>query len=396
MFKNKLPKAVLFLGLTSLFNDVASEILSPIMPIFLTEVLGASKVFVGFYAGLAESVASFTKILSGYYSDRTGNRHKYVFIGYFISNITRPLTAFIFLPWHAIILKFLDRFGKGVRNAPRDAWLGSLATPKNRGEVFGFHKMLDNLGGAIGPLIATALLILFPNNYKLLFFITAIPGMMSLYFVFLASKHKEEEHKITFNTKSKSILPEWKMIVKMPKTFLHYIAILCMFTFANSSDAFIVLKLKESGIDIKWIPLLWGANTFIKAIASPKGGWISDHYGRKFPILIGWTIFSFSYLAFGLTSLPSLMILFFMLYGLFDGLTEGAEKALIADLIPKEKLGTAFGIYHLVIGIGALPSSLIAGMLWQNFGSKYTFFFGSALSLICVAAIHQLKTPKEI
>jgi len=373
------PKAVVHLSIASLLTDIAGDAIYPLLPLYLAQVFGANAMFIGALEGVAESVASITKYLSGYYSDRIGKREPFVIVGYSIAALSRPLMGIIATPWQAFIVRFTDRFGKGIRGAPRDAWLATLATAETRGKVFGFHRSMDHLGAMLGPLLASAFLWFYPGQYRTLFLLTIFPGLLTLWFVFAAARApKTHEQEVQVAPKVTSL----KNIGALPTSFKKYLFVLGVFTLGSSSDAFLLLKLKDSGFQDAWIPLFWAALHFVKASTSHWGGHVSDWLGRRQTITMGWVLYALIYLLFGLTHSPWAVGLLFLSYGLFFALTESPEKALVADLVPAIQLGTAYGLYNLVIGIGALPASLIFGYIWEHFSPLWAFSMGAAFSAL--------------
>jgi MFS family permease len=376
--KLKIPKPVLLLGFTSLLTDVAGEMIYPVLPIFLTQALGASVLFIGVLEGAADSLSSLTKVVSGYYSDRLKRRQPFVAAGYALTGLVRPLLGFCWTPWQVFMIRFLDRLGKGIRTAPRDAWISSLATPGTRGYLFGFHRAMDHAGAVIGPLIASLFLLFWPGNFRTLFLLTLIPGVLALLFVLAAkatngatsAAHPQEEARA-----------ETRSTTPLPSSLKLYFAILFLFTLGNSSDAFLLLKLKESGIHEAWLPALWAGLHVVKSGASPFGGKLSDKIGRTQAIAIGWLIYAGIYLGFGWIQHTWAIAALFMFYGIYYALTESPEKALIADLVPIESQGRAFGVFHAVLGFGALPASLLFGAIWEKAGSAIAFSFGAMLAL---------------
>ncbi|MBI2606056.1 MAG: MFS transporter [Deltaproteobacteria bacterium] len=398
MFR-KFPKAVVFLGLASFFNDVASDAIYPLLPLFLTQTVGASLVFVGLYEGIAESAASLTKVFVGYWSDRVGRRGPFVLAGYFLSNLVRPLTGLVTSPWQALAVRFTDRLGKGTRTAPRDAWLGTLAAQGERGRIFGFHRAMDNAGATLGPLIAMAFLYFFPGKLRMLFLLTMIPGFLSLYYVLRARGENTGEQRsrpASSETLADGAVPKFSDIFRMPAAFRRYLFILFLFTVANSSDAFLILKLRGAGVPMYWIPFLWTALHIVKVASATPGGVFSDRFGRKAAIILGWLIYAAAYTTIGLSSSLTVTVCAFILYGLFAGFTEGPERAMVADLVSDERQrGTAFGLYNLAIGIGALPASVIAGFLWERMGPSAPFLFGAEVAGASVLLLIFLRLERS-
>lgn len=379
-------KAVLFLSLASLFNDIASDSIYSIFPLYLSS-LGASVLFLGIFEGIAESVASLTKFGAGYASDHVRDQKKIVFAGYALSSVAKPVLALVTLPWHALICRFFDRVGKGIRSAPRDAWLAANANENNRGKIFGFHRTMDHIGAFAGPLLAALFLYFYPGEYRWLFALTIIPGLLVLLFVVLApkdKKHVPRDGGISFSgmwRESKNLNPHLKK----------YLAILLLFTLGNSSDAFLILKLKSTGLSDAMIPLLWALLHVVKLSFATIGGSFSDSAGRKPSILLGWGIFVLSYAGFAFLTHSYAVIAVFLFYGLFYSFTEAAEKAFIADISRREEWGSAYGAFNLILGIGALPASVLTGYLWQSFGPTTAFSTGAIFTGIAAILLLLLK-----
>lgn len=369
-FFKDIPKNVKALGFVSLLNDAASEMIYPLLPIFLTSVLGVGAGALGIIEGIAESTASLLKLVSGWISDKIRKRKFLVLIGYALAALGRPVIAITKTWWQVAVIRFIDRFGKGVRTSPRDALI-SISTPgKIKGKAFSLHRAMDHTGAIIGPLTALALL-KFGMSLKNLFMWALLPGVITILIVVFfvrEKKVKAQSEKIDF---SFSLLS---------KNFRIYLLILILFTLGNSSDAFLILKAKDAGISVALIPLLWIVLHFVKMIISVPGGIWSDRVGRRKVIITGWIVYALIYLGFGLSSATFHIWVLFALYGIYFGLTEGVEKAFVSDLMDEKFQGTAFGFYHLAVGISAFPSSVIFGFIWQKFGSLVAFSYGASLA----------------
>lgn len=390
-FKEKygVTKPVFLLGAASLFSDAASEMIYPLLPLFLTKHLGASAVFIGLVEGVADSTAAIAKYLFGWLSDRLRKRTPFVVGGYAIANLFRPLIGISGVPWHVLILRFADRVGKGMRTAPRDAWLASLSERQKRGTIFGFHRAMDHAGAVVGPLLATTFLWLYPGQLRLLFLWSIVPGLMAAGFVIAAKKASREPIKSYPESK-----PPVSPIV-IPPTFKRYLAILSVFTLGSSSDVFLLLKLQTAGLEIKWVPLSWSALHIVKSLGSIPGGRLSDRIGRRRSIALGWLIFAGVYVVLGMSDRMDLVITAFLLYGLFPALTESAEKAFVSELVHENARGTAFGLHNLVTGLGAFPASLLFGFLWTNGGPQLAFLTGAALALVACFFLSSLSLPNH-
>jgi MFS family permease len=376
---SKLPRTVITLSIVSLFNDAAGEIIYPLLPLFLTDTLGAGKTFVGLVEGLAESASSLLKLPAGWYSDRLKKRKGMVLLGYGIASLIRPLLALATASWQVLALRFTDRLGKGLRSAPRDAMLADAAPAESRGLAFGFHRAMDHVGAIVGSLAAAWLVGIYHDDYRQIFWLAALPGVVTLFIlIFLVQEPPRDvqPQKITasFTFDLSGFPPQFKL----------FLGILLLFMLSNSSDAFLLLRAKECGVSAAMIPLLWALLHVSKALSSIVGGSLSDRFGRRTLILTGWLLYALIYIGFALASASWLMWLLFAVYGIYFGFTEGVEKAMVADLVAPEKRGTAFGFYNLVIGLGALPASLLLGFLWQRYGAAFALTTSAVISLAAV------------
>lgn len=385
-FFKDIPKNVKALGFVSLLNDAASEMIYPLLPIFLTSVLGVGAGVLGVIEGVAESTASLLKLFSGWISDKLKKRKALILIGYTLAALGRPVIALSRYWWQVAIVRFVDRLGKGIRTSPRDALI-SISTPDDiKGKAFSLHRAMDHAGAIIGPVCAIILL-KFGMSLKNLFAWALLPGIITVLIIFFFVREKKIEAKkknldFTFSVLSKN--------------FKVYLVILILFTLGNSSDAFLILKAKDAGVITSLIPLLWIVLHFVKMATSVPGGVWSDVVGRRKVIVSGWIVYALIYLGFGFSSRIFHIWVLFALYGIYFGLTEGVEKAFVSDLVSDKFQGTAFGFYHLAVGIAAFPSSVIFGFIWQKFGSLLAFAYGSALAgLSSVLLFSLVKEKKE-
>jgi len=385
LFKG-IPKNAFVLGAASLLNDIASEMVAPLLPIFLTVTLGAGPVALGVIEGIAETTSSILKIVSGYISDRAGKRKNIVFAGYGVSAIARSLIAAATSWFHVLLLRFADRVGKGIRTAPRDALLADSADANFRGKVFGFHRALDHAGAVIGPLIAFLLIKEWNLGYRSIFFIALIPGLLSALSIAVFVKERAHEVKSTFNGF------KWKNV---DERFHRYLIVLLIFTLGNASDAFLILRAVDAGMSKTMIPVLWAGFNLVKFVVSIPGGVLSDRIGRRPVIIAGWFIYALIYALFGVASTPYHIVLIFGGYGIYYGLTEGVERAFVADLVPADVRGTAFGLYNATIGIAALPASVLFGLIWKVFGMQAAFFWAVALAAISSFGLLFFVKPKK-
>jgi MFS family permease len=388
----KIPRPVWLLGWASLFTDAGTEMIYPLLPVYLSRVLGASAMSLGVIEGVAEGVNSLLKVIAGYWSDRA-RRKPIVIGGYSLSSLARPLIALANSWPEVLLIRAMDRTGKGIRGAPRDAMLAQFATPSTRGRIFGFHRAMDHTGAILGPLIATAILFFAPENYRLVFALTIIPGAIAVWMLCLVpEKDVAAESTPDIRRGAPSGAPAMHP-AKLPKRLWAFLAVLLVFSLGNSADAFLLLRLSDVLGSATYIPLLWAGIHLVKASLSTWGGGLSDRLGRKRVIVIGWSIYAVVYLGFASTPGAFGLICWFLLYGTYFGFAEGAEKALVADLTPAGRQGTAFGFYNAALGIGALVASVTFGFLYERFGPAMAFGTGSALA--AVAAVLLLALPAD-
>lgn len=381
----KIPRPVWLLGWASLFTDAATEMIYPLLPMYLSRVLGASAMSLGVIEGVAEGINSLLKVISGYWSDRA-RRKPIVIAGYALSTLARPLIGLTRSWPQVLLIRAMDRTGKGIRGAPRDAMLAEFATPATRGRIFGFHRAMDHTGAILGPLLATAILYFAPEQYRLVFGLTIIPGAIAVWLLFLVPEK-------AVASEGAPAAPPSVSPAKLPGRFWAFLGVLVVFSLGNSADAFLLLRLSDALGGITYVPLLWAGIHVVKASLSTWGGGLSDRLGRKKVIVIGWTIYAVVYLGFASSPSPVALICWFLLYGTYFGFAEGAEKALIADLTPRGRQGTAFGYYNAAIGVGALIASVAFGFLYERFGPGVAFGTGSALA--GVAAVLLLALPTD-
>ena len=381
-----LSRNVVALGLVSLLTDVSAEMIYPLLPLFLTSVLGAGPTFVGLVEGIAESAASLTKLFSGWLSDRLGRRKGLVVVGYTLSTLTRPLVAFALIPWHVLMVRFADRLGKGLRTSPRDALIAGSTDLAIRGRAYGFHRSMDHLGAVAGPALAYVLLLLMGGGQlRTIFLLAAIPGILSVLILIL--KVSDIQVNPTAAPKATSGTG------RMNRQLTRFLFVVTLFTLGNSSDAFLLLRAQEVGIAVAHLPLLWMYFHVVKAATGMPGGMLSDLRGRRGAIIAGWLVYAVAYLGFGAASQPWHIWVLLGFYGLYFGLTEGGERALIADLVPPDRQASAFGLFHSCIGIAALPSSLLMGYLYQSFGAGPAFTVGAALAGLSALLLFILFRP---
>ena len=379
----KLPRTVLALSLVSLLTDASSEIIYPLLPLFLTATLGATAGTLGIIEGAAETTASLLKLVSGWWSDRVGRRKPLVVAGYAIASIARPLIAIAQSADQVLAIRVSDRVGKGIRSSPRDALLADSVAPSQRGRAYGLHRAADNFGAVIGPLIAFAMLRWTSISLRHLFMLAAIPAALAL--IALVFGVREEPRARSATAVSDARRPI--LAGGLPRRFWGYLVVLLLFTLGNSSDAFILLRASQLGVSAALLPIIWAMLHVVKSATSTPSGALSDRVGRVPLIVAGWLIFAAVYLAFGRATQTWQAWALFAVYGTYFGLTEGVEKALVADLVPADKRGAGFGWYNLAIGLGALPASVIFGAVWDKWGAAAAFEMGAALSALAAVAL---------
>ena len=385
----RIPRPVWFLGWTSLFTDAASELIYSLLPVYLSRVLGATAVSLGIIEGVAEGLNSLLKVISGYWSDRRARRRPIVIAGYALSSITRPFIALTTNWPQVLLIRALDRTGKGIRGAPRDALLARFATASTRGRIFGFHAAMDDAGAIIGPVLATIFLFFAPERYRLLFALTAIPGAIAVAMLFFV----KEDDTVSEPANRTQAPKHLSTREPLPGGLVSLMIVLLIFSLGNSADAFLLLRLADALGGATYVPLLWAALHVVKSSLSTWGGALSDRMGRKQLIVAGWGVYALVYLGFALSTSSTAFIAWFLFYGVYFALAEGPQKALVADLTPRARRGAAFGVYNGTLGGGALIASILFGYLYEHFGSPVAFMTGAALA--GVAAVLLLFIPTD-
>lgn len=367
-----LPATVFIFGVVSFLTDVSSDMIYPLLPVFLTQTLGAGQGFVGLIEGFAESTAAFFMLLSGLWADRAKDRTKLVLTGYSLSAFSKPLVAFAWNPWVVFFVRCADRIGKGIRTSPRDALIADAVPSGFRGRAFGLQRSLDHAGAVTGPVLATLLLTFWIEDLRHLFMIAVIPGLLAV--ALIAWKVRE----VSFDRKP---LGKTKLGLHPPSGKLRiYLCILFLFILGCSSDAFLLLRAAQLGVPHAWMPILWLVLNLVKALTTLPLGALSDRLGRRRVILMGWMVYTLVYVGFAFASTPAHAWILFACYGLFYGFTEGGERAILADYSGDGVRGEAYGWYYFVVGLAALPASLIFGFVWQTMGSQTAFLVGASLA----------------
>lgn len=372
-----MPLVVILLGITSFFTDVGTEMIFPLLPVFLTGTLKAAPAFLGLIEGASDTVCSLLKLASGRWSDRLGRRKPLVASGYALAGLVRPLVGLATAPWHVLAVRLTDRVGKGLRSAPRDAMIAAAAEPGREGRAFGFHRAMDHAGAVVGPLVASALL---AAGYPLrqVFLYALVPGVLA----FLAMLCIREPPVVPRAPAAAAVASP-----ALSKDLRAYLLILGLFSLGNASDAFLLLRAHELGLADAAIPVLWSVFHVSKLLSSGLGGEVADRVSRPRLVVVGWGVYAVAYLGFALASQPWHAWALFIGYGVFYGLTEPAEKALVKQLAPAEAQGRAFGWYNFVVGIAALPAGLLTGAVWTLAGPAAALGLGAVLAAVAGALL---------
>lgn len=384
-----IPPTVVALGVVSLLTDLSSEMIYPLLPVFLVEVLGAGAVVLGLIEGVAETTAALLKIWSGWLTDRVGRRKPLVVAGYTLSSAARPLMGAVGAWPGVVVLRFLDRVGKGVRTSPRDALIADITEQGKRGTAYGFHRAMDHVGAVAGPLVAAGLLLLPGMSLRGVFYLAAVPAIAAVLVLVLAVR---EPARPDPSTPSEGETP-----VKIGALGRNYRTLLIgvvIFTLGNSTDAFLLLRFSETGLTAGLIAVLWSVHHVVKVASTWIGGRLSDRIGPRPMVVAGWLLYAAVYMGFALTADRVALIGLFLIYGVYYGLTEPSEKSWVATIAPSRVRGRAFGLYHGSVGIAALPASLIFGLLYQQLGAPLAFATGAALALIATLVVSTIPTRR--
>lgn len=363
-------KNIFFIGLVSFLTDTSTKMVYSIMPLFLISI-GASKTTVALIEGIAESTAALVKTASGFWSDKIGKNKPFMTIGYAITAIVTPVYAAVTSPMQVLLLRFVERFGKGVRTAPRDSLVAGSAAKGDMGRSFGLHKAMDNSGAILGPLLAFGLLKVFPEDYRKVFLLAAIPAVIGVFTIIVlikeASKPKESLYR-KFNFRD------------FPKRYYLLLGIVFLFTLGNSTDALLIVKANEVGVKVAYIPLVYLIFNVVSVLFSVPIGKRSDKIGREKVLVFGYLLYAVVYLGFGYTKDVWVILGLFATYGLYSASTDSVQKAFVSDLLDNNKKGTGLGIYNAMLGVTLLPASIIAGVLYDQVDSSVPFYFGAAMA----------------
>jgi MFS family permease len=387
MPRPRLRPQVILLGLAALLNDAASELIYPLLPIFLSTTLGATPVVIGLIEGIADGMSSILKYFGGVWSDRVKKRKPMVVTGYALAAGSRLLIAAATIWPLVLAARLIDRTGKGIRSAPRDALISDVTPSDQRGRAYGFHRALDHTGAIVGPLLAVLLLQGLGFSLRATFLFAVIPGaagVLMLAFLLRETGEANDERGTMNDDKSAREAPSSFIVHR--SSFKKAITAIALFSLANSSDAFLLLQAHAAGVSTAMLPLLWAAHHVIKSLFSTRAGALSDRVDRRYLLIAGWTIYAAIYALFPFANTLTSFVVLFVLYAVPFTLTEGAERAWIADLVPAETRGRSFGVYYLANGAGVLVGTAIFGLIYQQVSPAAAFFTGAALALSAVVA----------
>jgi MFS family permease len=363
---------VIYTGLTSFLTDTTVKMVYSVMPMFLMSI-GASKTSLALIEGIAESTASLVKAFSGFWSDKIGKNKPFMLVGYGLSSLIFPIYSFVTSPFQVLVLRFTERFGKGIRTAPRDSLIAGSITNGDSGKAFGLQKAMDNSGAIAGPLIAFILLTLFPDNFRLIFLLAGIPSIIGIFVIVFGIKEAKKSGNELFTA--------FRLKEFSPKYYF-FLAIVFVFTLGNSTDALLMVKAGDVGVKVAFIPLVYLVMNLVAVIAAIPAGSLSDRIGKEKVLIAGFLIYAFVYFSFGVTATASHIVFLFAVYGLYSAATDGIQKAFISDLVDRNKQGTGLGIYNALTGITLLPASVIAGVLYDKVNSKVPFYFGAGMAIL--------------
>jgi MFS family permease len=382
--KQKLKPQVVLLGFVSLLNDSASEMIYPLLPVFLTVTLGATPFDVGLIEGVADAIASILKYYAGSWSDRLTRRRPLISTGYALAAGSRALiAAAVAWPW-VLAARLIDRTGKGIRSAPRDALISDVTPVEQRGKAYGFHRALDHTGAIVGPLMAMLFLQGFHLQMRTVFYIAVIPGFIAVVLLTAVLKEEPREPRTTSSTTTTSPTP-------LPGRFWAALGAIALFSLANSSDVFLLLQANAGGVPTAMLPLLWAAHHVIKALFSTRAGSLSDRMDRRTLLVVGWLSYAVIYFAFPIAHSMTSFFVLFILYAIPFTLTEGAERAWISTMVPAEARGRSFGLYYLATGIFVLLGTLLFGAIYEHV--SHTAAFATGASIAVIAALFVIFTP---
>jgi MFS family permease len=399
-----LERNVVAAGVVSFFMDVSSEMVYPLVPLFLSAVLGVNKSIIGLIEGIAETTASLLKLASGWYSDRVGRRKALMGVGYGTSTLSRAVLAVSTTWGQVLISRFVDRFGKGLRTAPRDAIVADSSPAHELGRSFGFHRAMDQFGAVLGPGVAFLVLTVRPEDYRTVFWISVIPGLAAVAVVvfFIREKRRPREAPAaegavgpTKDPSGRSPAGRRWSLGALGGPLAAYLVVTGLFAFGNSSDAFLILRAEDLGVSAALIPLVYLAFNLVYSGLSVPAGLFADRFGRRRLLAVGYLLFAATYAGLAAARSPVQVWLLFLLYGAYMGFADGTGRALLAELAPPERRATAFGAYHAVVGAAALPASVVAGLLWDRVSPAAPFWVGAATGCLAAVLLLMLVRPRQ-
>lgn len=386
-----LSPTVIALGMVSFLTDLSSEMIYPLLPVFLASVLGAGAVALGVVEGVAESTAAVLKVGSGWWTDRVRRRKPLVVGGYSLSGFARPLIG-LAAAWPAVaVIRFLDRVGKGLRTSPRDALIADVTPADRRGAAFGVHRAMDHAGAVAGPLVAAGLLLVPGVTLRGVFLLSAVPAVLVV--AVLVGRVKEPDHPPAAPERNESLIDGWRAT---DPSFRRLLLAVLVFTLGNSTDAFLLLRLSEAGFAAGWLAVLWSLHHVVKMVSNLVGGQLSDRWGRLRLLTAGWVLYAAVYVGFGFTSHTASLVALFLLYGVYFGLSEPVERAWVAALAPATARGGAFGFYHGAVGVAALPASIAFGFVYASLGPGAAFGMGAALAALASVLVSRVPDPARL
>ena len=391
----RLRPQVVLLGLAALLNDAASELIYPLLPIFLSTTLGATPVVIGLIEGIADGMASILKYFGGVWSDRVKQRKPMVVAGYALAAASRLLIAAATLWPLVLAARLIDRTGKGIRSAPRDALISDVTPREERGRAYGFHRALDHTGAIVGPLLAVLLLQGLGFSLRATFLFAVLPGAAGvLMLALLLRETKANDERGTRNDEKTGSVAASTFLVPR-SSFKRALIAIALFSLANSSDAFLLLQAHAAGVSTAMLPLLWAAHHVIKSLFSTRAGALSDRVDRRYLLIAGWTVYAAIYALFPFAKTLTSFVVLFVLYAIPFTLAEGAERAWVADLAPVEARGKTFGVYYLTNGVCVLIGTAIFGLIYQQVSPAAAFYTGAALAMAAVTAVVATRRSSE-
>ncbi|MFO0924126.1 MAG: MFS transporter [Pirellulales bacterium] len=382
----QLPANVRVLGWTSLVNDIASEAVYPLLPTFL-KGLGATNATLGLIEGVVDTLSSLLKMWIGKWSDQVGKRKQFLLLGYGLTVFARPWIGLVNSVGAVLGLRMIDRVGKGIRTSPRDAMIALSVPESMRGRAFGYHRSMDHLGAAMGPLLATIYLMMFPGQIRSLFLWTLVPGLVLLVILSLGLR---EVATVTSSSNAKPIHDR----SRYRPGFRPYLAAVMLFALANSTDAFLLVRAREVGVGVEWLPMLWAMLQLLKFLGNRVGGYWADRVSPKRLLMLGWLFYAMVYGLFGLADATWQIGVLFAMYSLFYSASEPSEKKLVSLYAEGATSGAAFGWFHMIIGLASLPSSLLFGAVYDSAGPVYAFGLGSFLAVLAMLVLMAVPAPR--